>query len=94
MSEMVERCTEAFMEDLSPGSWALMKTLTGGASELEPAYRMRKAMRAAIAAMREPTEEMVDSAWDIDACGREEAHVGSGAGPTWRAMIDAALAEK
>jgi hypothetical protein len=40
--------------------------------------------RAAIAAMREPTEEMVKAQWSEPTCGAEG----------WRAMIDAALNEK
>jgi hypothetical protein len=40
--------------------------------------------RAAIAAMREPTEEMVRAQWSETTCGVEG----------WRAMIDAALNEK
>lgn len=48
--------------------------------------------RAAITAMREPTDSMEEAAWYIDASGRD--HVGSGAKPAWRTMIDAALKEE
>ncbi len=89
--DMVERVAAAFINSFSPGAWDTMSMLTGGDAAMEPRARVLRAARAAIAAMREPTEAMVDAAWDIDACGREEAHIGSGAGPAWRAMIDAAL---
>lgn len=47
----------------------------------------RALARAAIAAMREPTEEM----WDA---GRSQLSAGEGVSDIWRAMIDKALAEK
>jgi hypothetical protein len=44
------------------------------------------AARAAIAAMREPTDEMVDAAW--------EPSVPPGNVAIWQAMIDAAMGDK
>jgi hypothetical protein len=49
-----------------------------------PIMVAREFARAAIAAMREPTEEMVKAQWSEPTCGAEG----------WRAMIDAALNEK
>jgi hypothetical protein len=54
-----------------------------------PAERIREearaCARAAIAAMREPTEAMVDAGWN--------ASQGQGCFLEWQAMVDAALAE-
>jgi hypothetical protein len=50
--------------------------------------------RAAIEAMREPTEAMLDAGvdrWDTHHPGATETHQNERA--TWRAMIDAALSE-
>ena len=46
--------------------------------------------RAAIAAMREPTEEMVEAGWQEGMAGFGE---GEECEPVWRATIDAALKE-
>ena len=52
---------------------------------------MRKA-RAAIGAMREPAEDMVDAGDDID--GHTVYDQAASAASHWRAMIDAAMGEK
>lgn len=52
------------------------------------AYWRRNA-RAAIEAMREPTEAMISSAYDLDYIGGSSER--ASAGDHWAAMIDAAL---
>lgn len=47
--------------------------------------------RAAIAAMREPTEAMVEAAYASEDTGYEFSHRGDEAPAVWRAMVDEAL---
>jgi len=51
----------------------------------------RRTARMVMKAIREPTQAMEDAAFDIEASGREEPYVGSGARPAWQAMLDEAL---
>ena len=71
MSSMIERVAQALQQEM------------GAASSDEPASSFALA-RAAIAAMREPTEEMID-AW-----ARAPGAIKGG----WQGMIDAALEGK
>jgi hypothetical protein len=77
MSEMVERVAKALempMVDMSTG--------------MTPQRRLELMARAAIEAMREPTDEMEKAgafAWDDDWCTETNAL------NMWQAMIDAAL---
>lgn len=78
MSEMVERVARA-----------LYAVNTGGAASWEdeaPEFQqwVCEQARAAIAAMREPTEAMVEE-------GASEIRAAGGPEFVWRAMIDAAL---
>ncbi len=77
MSDMVEKVARAIegpMVDMSPG--------------LTPQGRLRLMAKAAIEAMREPTEAMVE-------VGRKErcehGDMQCGASESWRAMIDEAI---
>jgi len=73
MTDMIERVTQALREVL----WNYGVQLTKEMDEL--------LARAAIEAMREPTEEMSHAGWRTD----------SGIGTVvWQAMIDAALHKK
>ena len=78
MSEMVERVAMALCDERWRGDWP---KLNEGERE-----DWRGAARAAIAAMREPIEAMINSAHDRIAGEGEIADV-------WRAMIDEALRE-
>ena len=78
MSEMVERVARAIDQSLG----ALID-LDGGRLQGELDLRLALAARAAIAAMREPTEAM------LYACTREQADFKTGIG--WQVMIDEAL---
>lgn len=86
MTEMVERVAWA----IARARWGNVYTLPDDVEEAR--RRMIKQIiplaRAAIAAMREPTEEMVAAApwWEIDEQTDEAAAI-------WRGMIDAALAD-
>lgn len=53
---------------------------------------MAKVARLAIEAMREPTEPMVKTGWDVMPDYTKPAR--DDAKDTWRAMVDAALSEK
>ena len=90
MSEMIERVAEALTRD----GFARLQSLQTKDEDAYQAWREKvwptslAAARAAIAAMREPTESMVaasDREWD----GRM-SHRSTGA---WQAMIDEALKE-
>ncbi len=73
MSEMVERVAQAIWSARHPGlAWTSVPCV------IKRSYR--SGARAAIQAMREPTEEMIQAAWAEVLPG----HV-------WRAMIDTAL---
>lgn len=67
-TSMIDRVARTILESVSPAPWDMH-----GPEEQE-AYM--EAARAAIAAMREPTEDMIHSEY---------------AGGIWRSMIDAAL---
>lgn len=79
MSEMVERVAKALWEHGGDGSlprsWKLLH------SDKKPEYRHMA--RAAIEAMRRPTDAMVDVSYDVG-CG-------PGCLEVWVGMIDAAL---
>lgn len=79
MSEMVDRVAKALMCSLHGHD-----DFSNAHPAMQAAY-LRQA-RAVIAAMREPTDQMLDVAYDRDdwddACSHAEA---------WRVMIDAAL---
>ena len=88
MSEMVERVAKAAYESLFMGSWP---DDIGTSIDAEG---FRKAARAAIEAMREPTEEMTNSAERLDDQGSSifgEPFVPCPHDEAWRVMIDAAL---
>jgi hypothetical protein len=85
MSEMVERVAIA-MYDAEGFQRAIYKSgAEGWPHDREDVRdRYRKIARAAIAAMREPTNEMLDASGEVDeGWGRNHA--------IWRAMIDKAL---
>ncbi len=76
MGEMVERVARAIAEfDCDLG-----KAGPADCDEINGNCQCRKLARAAIAAMREPTDAMVNEAWGTTL-----------AAAFWRAMIDAAL---
>jgi hypothetical protein len=74
MSEMVERATAAAIEVIIEA---------GGTID----FRVQPAIRAAIAAMREPTDRMLD-------IGEDEYVETDLLKSAWQAMIDAALTEQ
>lgn len=80
-NEMVERVAKALYE-ATP-----FKETEGGYDAQSDLYRRscRLLARAAIEAMREPTDAMVDAAYGRERTGTERGN--------WRAMIDAALTE-
>jgi hypothetical protein len=86
MSEMVERARLAFLEELrKTPAWLYIHNCE--------VADFRRAMRTAIAEMREPTEGMIAAGGN---CGGFEFDGESGTiypSPIWRAMIDAALKE-
>ncbi len=79
MSEMIERVAEAIrkIELSQPGAGGLKGSLHLAG------YASREIARAAIEAMREPTEEMVAKVVGLDGVVTSRS--------AWRAMIDAAL---
>ena len=80
MSEMVERVAAAiFCSHIGGNGWP------EGLPENAKDY-WRKEARAAIEAMREPTEAMIDKTW------REQVADSGDPDGVWRVMIDAALA--
>jgi hypothetical protein len=86
MSEMVERAAEAICDaEFGPGMWAI----PAHEQKFRDLYRVRA--RAAIEAMREPTDDMVDEGWRAK---RAEIHdTAPEPRDAYRAMIDAALEE-
>ena len=72
MSQMVDRVARALCEDDYQGTWLYIDNIA------QEGYR--KQARAALAAMREPTEAMINSTW-----------ASSGDIRAWRAFIDEAL---
>lgn len=88
MSEMVERVADAILLDLTDrsgfgNSW--------DSCDDEIKNEIRKAIgRAAIFAMREPTNAMIEA--HIETCAGDAAEAGpERTGQAWRAMIDEAL---
>ena len=73
MSTMVERVAQALQQEM-------------GAAPLDETAASFALARAAIAAMREPTEEMLNAG--------HEARAKATVNGIWHAMIDAALEEK
>lgn len=84
MSEMVERVARATYEARPYGDEHAGDLIW---DRLEDGWkdRHRDMARAAIEAMREPTDAMVDAAYGRERTGTERGN--------WRAMIDAALTE-
>ena len=91
MSEMVERVARAIVE-AAPYSFGAKRSGFDGIDKESARYSVIMAMaRAAIAAMREPTEAMADAFWssvDEDVCDIPLDYPLSDA---YSAMIDAAL---
>lgn len=87
MNEMVERIARAMAEEEHPATdWELIdEPYTGDRGALFRDY-WRRIARAAIAAMREPTEAMVQAA-------RASAPYDRDVTETWPLMINAALSE-
>ncbi len=87
MSGMVERIRKAIEAQIDPDGW--IEKPDDFEFGLTPRFDGRldlpKIARAAIEAMREPTEAMVDAGW-ADATAEDAIGV-------WRAMIDEALKE-
>ena len=94
MAEMVERVARAIYEastlvmgDDAPDDWADI-----GPDHDKARAEWAKLARAAIEAMREPTNEMTVVGWKF--AETRDAILGNGEiDALWRAMIDAALAE-
>ena len=80
MTTMVERVAEAIIAALPPGAIEAMP--------YEAVWDFAPAARAAIAAMREPTDAMVDNFYEQFLPDSPWGTMEVG----WRAMIDAALA--
>lgn len=77
MNEMIERVAKAIEDCHDEGSWSTWEQI-GHQAALECA-------RAAIAAMRESTDAMIEAGdWKIDFDCRDS-------GKIWNAMVDAAL---
>lgn len=97
MNEMIERVALALKAKIgeafnakpiphSPPEWGAWSA-TGGSLNLE------ELARAAIEAMREPTEEMIEAAYYPAGEPGDQSVSRSEAEETWHAMIDAALKE-
>jgi hypothetical protein len=91
MSEMIERIARV----LCDGNWdaaSFKETASGDEPEEQREYWREKA-RAAIEAMREPTEEMLTagSPYCVDSLAPDYKSGREDAGHCFRAMIDAAL---
>ena len=83
MSEMLERVTEAI--------WDASHDSFGGVEVIVPRIAAARLARVAIAAMREPTEAMVDASREEGVHYNDDAR--GYVANEWRAMIDAAIAE-
>ena len=83
---MIDRVARALCIDFVPDAdWDYIKSMP-----VHPlGDRFTALARKAIAAMREPTDAMIDEAWEhtADPCWRENV------ADAWRAAIDAALSE-
>lgn len=77
MNEMMERVARALWADVDDRDFDALGPLAQ--------KRMRDRARVVFAAMREPTEAMVDAGQEEVLCGVESAEI------IYRAMIDAAL---
>lgn len=89
---MIERVAKALYENFFTDEWPPADAPDLGMD----ADNFRKAARAAIEAMREPTEEMIKRGHLCDPLGVDVKAGGEAEdvyGTTWRAMIDAALAD-
>ena len=85
MSEIIERVARAAYESLFNGEWPDVGTSIS-------ADGFRTAARAAIEAMREPTDEMKNCSEEVH--WGYSCHVCGGLTEGWYKMIDAALREK
>lgn len=83
---MIERVAEALWQEESLRALGRRRSVSWSEVDRKDQERWRGFARAAIAAMREPTEKMLRSS-TIALLTRAEAKFG------WIAMIDAALAE-
>lgn len=89
--EMIERVQRAIVEALRPrGEVRLLSSIDRfrGVYELNGDFDLRAVARAAIEAMRQPTQEMVKAAARHDG-----KHAEVEAAATWEIMAEAALAE-
>lgn len=84
MSEMIERVAKAIFKDYD---WSFAPKAPFEEQELHLQEIFRNLAKAAIAAMREPTDAMVKAAWrrNDDNDGKEADR------ENWQSMIDAAL---
>ena len=87
MSELVERVMEVLAERLAYPLGIKRRGLSGLDKESVGYVMIRDTARAAIAAMREPTDAMATAGQDECLTGQESATA------IYRAMIDAALAD-
>ncbi len=86
MNEMVGRVVQAMADNLKArDNVRARQELTGVTIDVD----LEALARAAIAAMREPSKAMLSTGWQHTAHPCWEADVAD----TWRAMIDAALAD-
>jgi len=85
MSEMVERVARAMRaQEYDADEW--------DGTDSSDRYYWQTAARAAIAAMREPTSEMMDAYLDLeDPMDDDWPYNPPAAKPAWQVMIDAAL---
>lgn len=90
MSAMVERVARAIY-DAADASGEYVGTWDRAYVVLDGAFDLRVLARAALAAMREPTEEMLDAVSMRDIEGTDAHAWRMEAADHWRAMIDAAL---
>ena len=86
MNEMIERAAKAYYEKWRKHSIA--DGLVGAWDELSPRAKAlyTEPMRAAIAAMREPAADMIESGNEV-----EDDFTSASIPRIWRAMIDEAL---
>lgn len=81
MPDMIERVAVAMYDVTAhPGTWLIAPSVIRG--------YWRERARAAVAAMRDPTDLMVREG-DVEVCSNDVPDCLAGA--VWRAMIDAAL---
>ena len=94
MTDMIERVARAIVDTWAAGAVGV----EGGGWNAQDDFgkdAARKCARTAIAAMREPTDEMNDAGADKcdGGCAEESCQFGF-MGKIWTAMIDAALGER